>query len=127
VLRGVPVVYGNYDAWRTIGDCPAIGVLRVEIADDPAAAVKIDAKREPTLTVGRIDARRHVTRGSGNGDIVHLCDRLAGGHERALFGELLAGLPDRQRVQGFFGRYEGQSEESLCERVKGHGVSSCNP
>jgi len=72
VLGREPVVDRNGDASDLVGERAAWRVVRIEIADDPSAAMKENQHRERPTALRRIDANRNRTGRPGNLPILDL-------------------------------------------------------
>ena len=79
VFRRQPVVGGDDDAGRRVGEPAADLVMRVEIADHPAAAMQIEQRRSAgrCRALPAIDPERQRAAGSGDDALAERCDRFA--------------------------------------------------
>ena len=92
------VVHGDEDAARAGGQLAAGHVRRVEVADDPAAAVEPDEQGQALGLDGAVDAHGDVARGAGDGAVLDARHLRAGDGGGQAVG--LAHGPGILRVDG---------------------------
>ena len=107
------VVDGDDLATRLVGERAAQRIMRLEIADHPAAAMEIDQCRHRAAGCDRgIDANGDLPLGSGNGPVFDLADRNALQIHRLRHRAIhLAAFGRRQIDQARRGRIGGQRIE----------------
>ena len=123
MLGGPAVVHGDQTAPRGRREQPADRVVRVEVADHPAAAVEPHDRAGGVL--GLVAPRADLARGRGDREVLDGRDVRPGAHE---LGEhpgrgarvLGAQLVERRRPRGL-----DTGQERLRLRMKGHRSLSC--
>ena len=99
VLRRKPVVDGDDEAADAVREAPADAVVRVEVADDPPAAVEVHEHGERCSADRRVDADRDLARGSRDGSVLDPRDGLGLTGESHHAEDQLAGLGDGHLVE----------------------------
>jgi hypothetical protein len=130
VLRRQAVVDGDDRNTRLGRDLPALDVVRVEVADDPAAAVEIDEHRKRRAgrhTGGSVDPQRDRPAGPVGGEVFDRADlRRCRRRGRTGLAEQLSGVLGRQRVVGGTPRLDDKIDHFLGLGIEGHGTLSCS-
>src|SRR5579883_3330706 len=117
VLGGEPVTDGDDRAAARVGDQPADAVVSVKVADHPAAAMKIDERRQRRSARGAepaVEAERDLPAGAKRLEIADLRDLRRIGLQYAPAGAVeLARLGRRQRLVGRAAGLEDEVEHAL--------------